>query len=138
VYDYAPPKAGAEAPKGTVLVVDDDPLSRRIATEMLAKLGYNSEAAVDGEEALDALGKCEYAAVLMDCFMPKIDGFTATAKLRVLEGSARHTPVIAMTVSGSSETAHRCARVGVDSFLTKPFSVGDLEEHLDHWTHRAA
>jgi CheY-like chemotaxis protein len=130
--------ADAEGPKGTVLVVDDDPLSRRVASEMLAKLGYDSQAAFDGQEALDALDKCKYTAVLMDCFMPRVDGFVATATLRDREGRARHTPVIAMTVSGSSETAHRCAAVGCDSFLTKPFSMGDLEELLEHWTHRAA
>jgi CheY-like chemotaxis protein len=122
--------------KGTVLVVDDDALTRRIAKEMLARLGYDSDEVVDGEEALDALGHCAYAAVLMDCYMPKMDGFDATAALRQREGRTRHTPVIAMTVSGSSETAHRCGIVGVDSFLVKPVGQGDLEELLDYWTTR--
>ena len=122
--------------KGTVLVVDDDPMARRIAEELLANLGYDSETVVDGEEALDALGHCQYAAVLMDCFMPKMNGFDATATLRAREGRARHTPVIAMTVSGSSETAHRCGAAGVDGFLIKPVGRGDLEELLDYWTHR--
>ncbi|MEY2425961.1 MAG: two-component system, OmpR family, response regulator [Actinomycetota bacterium] len=125
------------ATKGTVLVVDDDAMTRRLAKEMLAKLGYESEAAVDGEEALDALCRCDYAAVLMDCYMPKLNGFDATATLRQREGQTRHTPVIAMTVSGSTETAHRCGAVGVDGFLIKPVGMGDLEELLDYWTHRS-
>jgi two-component system sensor histidine kinase/response regulator len=126
------------ATKGTVLVVDDDALTRRIAKEMLARLGYDSDEVGDGEEALDALGHCEYAAVLMDCFMPKLDGFDATATLRKREGRTRHTPVIAMTVSASSETAHRCGAVGVDGFLVKPVGQGDLEELLEYWTKRTA
>ena len=120
--------------KGTVLVVDDDAVSRRIAKEMLARLGYDSNEVSDGEEALDALSHCEYCAVLMDCYMPKMNGFDATATLRKREGRTRHTPVIAMTVSGSSETAHRCGAVGVDGFLIKPVGQGDLEELLDYWT----
>jgi CheY-like chemotaxis protein len=122
--------------KGTVLVVDDDPVSRRIAHELLAKLGYAAEDATDGVEALNALRECSYCAVLMDCFMPNMDGFDATAELRQREGRSRHTPVIAMTVSASSETAHRCGAVGTDAFLTKPISMGDLEEQLEHWTRK--
>jgi CheY-like chemotaxis protein len=122
--------------KGTVLVVDDDPMSRRIAQELLARLGYASENATDGVEALSALARCDYCAVLMDCFMPNMDGFHATAALRLREGRTRHTPVIAMTVSSSNETAHRCGAVGTDAFLTKPIGLGDLEEQLEHWTHR--
>jgi CheY-like chemotaxis protein len=120
--------------KGTVLVVDDDVLTRRIAKEMLARLGYDSDEVGNGEEALYALGHCAYAAVLMDCYMPKMDGFDATATLRKREGPTRHTPVIAMTISGSSETAHRCGTVGADGFLVKPVAQGDLEELLDYWT----
>lgn len=126
----------ASPAKGTVLVVDDDALTRRIAREMLARLGYDSDEVGDGEEALDALSHCEYAAVLMDCFMPKMNGFDATATLRKREGRTRHTPVIAMTVSGANETAHRCGAVGCDGFLIKPVGQGDLEELLDYWTTR--
>ena len=120
--------------KGTVLVVDDDAVTRRVTREILARLGYASEDATNGNEALDALGHCEYCAVLMDCFMPSMNGFDATAEIRHREGRTRHTPVIAMTVSSSSETAHRCGAVGADGFLTKPVGMGDLEELLDHWT----
>ena len=122
--------------KGTVLVADDDAVTRRIAREVLARIGYDCDEVADGEEALDALCHCQYAAVLMDCYMPKMDGFDATATLRKREGRTRHTPVIAMTVSASSETAHRCGAVGVDGFLVKPVGQGDLEELLDYWTRR--
>jgi CheY-like chemotaxis protein len=71
--------------KGTVLVVDDDPVSRRVAREILSRLGYDSADATDGAEALNALSECEYCAVLMDCFMPNMDGFDATAALRQRE-----------------------------------------------------
>jgi two-component system, sensor histidine kinase and response regulator len=122
--------------KGTVLVVDDDAMTRRVTRELLHRLGYACEDATDGVEALNALGQCDYCAVLMDCFMPNMDGFDATAALRQREGGARHTPVIAMTVSSSAETAHRCGAVGTDAFLTKPISMGDLEEQLEHWTRK--
>ena len=132
----SPAEPMSSAAKGTVLVVDDDAMTRRVSAAMLAQLGYDSDAVVDGEEALDALCRCNYAAVLMDCYMPKMNGFDATAALRQREGRTRHTPVIAMTVSGSSETAHRCGAVGVDGFLIKPVGLGDLEELLDYWTQR--
>ena len=122
--------------KGTVLVVDDDAVTRRVTREMLTRLGYDADDAPDGVAALDALGHCDYCAVLMDCFMPNMDGFDATAALRQREGRAKHTPVIAMTVSSSSETAHRCGEVGADGFLTKPIGMGDLEELLEHWTRK--
>jgi CheY-like chemotaxis protein len=120
--------------KGTVLVVDDDAVTRRVTKEILVRLGYSSEEATDGIEALNALAHHRYAAVLMDCFMPNMNGFDATATLRKREGRERHTPVIAMTISSSSETAHRCGAVGVDAYLTKPVGMGDLEELLEHWT----
>ena len=126
------------AAKGTVLVVDDDAMTRRIAKEMLTRLGYACDEVSDGEEALAVLGHCEYAAVLMDCYMPKLNGFDATAALRQRERGKRHTPVIAMSVSGSSETAHRCGAVGIDGFLVKPVGQGDLEELLEYWTTRTA
>jgi CheY-like chemotaxis protein len=122
--------------KGSVLIVDDDAVTRRIARELLSRLGYEADDASDGVEALDALSHCEYCAVLMDCFMPNMNGFDATAALRRREGSTKHTPVIAMTVSSSTETAHRCGAVGADAFLPKPMAMGDLEELLEHWTRR--
>ena len=124
--------------KRRVLVVDDDPLTRRIAKEMLARLGYDCDAVGDGDEALAALGHSAYVAVLMDCYMPKLNGFDATATLRKREGRKRHTPVIAMTVSGSSETADCCGIVGVDGVIVKPLGQGDLEDLLDYWTNRIA
>ena len=103
-----------------MLVVDDDAITRRIAKEMLARLGYDSEEVGDGEEALAALGHCQYSAVLMDCYMPKLNGFDATAMLRKREGQTRHTPVIAMTVSGSSETANVAAKSAATASSSNP------------------
>jgi two-component system sensor histidine kinase/response regulator len=82
-----------------ILLVEDNEINQMVATGVLNALGYQSDVAVDGLEAVSLASTKNYDAVLMDCRMPRMDGFSATAELRRLEGGSRHTPIIAMTAS---------------------------------------
>src|SRR5689334_15893071 len=93
---FTPADAG---PRPSVLLVEDSVMNRQVALALLEELGYRVDAVVDGFEALAALDRSAYAAVLMDCHLPGMDGFTASAEIRRREGPARHTPIIAMTAN---------------------------------------
>ena len=101
-----------------------------VAVGILEHLGYTCDVADNGREALRALARRRYDAVLMDCQMPEMDGYQATAELRRREGTVRHTPVIAMTAGVSPEEQARCSRVGMDGFVPKPISPDSLDAAL--------
>ncbi|HVT76865.1 MAG TPA: ATP-binding protein [Acidimicrobiales bacterium] len=119
--------------KGKVLIVDDNAINRLVAREMVNKLGYTSDTVTNGNEALGALSLQEYAAVLMDCYMPEMDGFSATKELRDREGTGHHTPIIALTAGVMEADVDRCREVGMDAFAPKPVSLDELEVLLDRW-----
>jgi CheY-like chemotaxis protein/HPt (histidine-containing phosphotransfer) domain-containing protein len=87
----------------------------------------------DGQEALDVLATQQFAAVLMDCHMPGMDGFEATQELRRIEAGGRRTPVIAMTAGVLTEDRQRCLDAGMDDFVAKPIDVDALDRALDTW-----
>jgi PAS domain S-box-containing protein len=116
-----------------VLVVEDTPINQQVARGMLAKLGYRADVAANGRVALDALGGRTYAAVLMDCHMPEVDGFEASREIRRREGASRHTPIIAMTAGAMRGEREKCLAAGMDDYLTKPVRLPDLEAALRRW-----
>jgi CheY-like chemotaxis protein len=79
------------------LLVEDQAVNQRIATAMLEHLGYEVDVAADGQEAVDAALAAPYGAILMDCQLPLLGGYEATEKIRVAEGTTRHTPIVAVT-----------------------------------------
>jgi CheY-like chemotaxis protein len=119
--------------RGRVLVVDDNEVNRLVAEGVLVALGYAVDLADDARQALSALADRTYDAVLMDCHMPVMDGFAATAELRRLEGPARRTPVIAMTAAVFPEDRERCAAAGMDDFAPKPIDAEVLGRTLARW-----
>jgi two-component system sensor histidine kinase/response regulator len=128
----APSRPVAEdAPR--VLVVDDSDVNRRVAERMLARLGYRSESSASGLVALNLLALSPYAAVLMDCRMPDMDGFTATAEIRREERGVERTPIIAMTANAQHGERERCLAAGMDDYLPKPLQMAELERALTHW-----
>jgi signal transduction histidine kinase/CheY-like chemotaxis protein len=104
-----------------VLLVEDDSINQRVATLMLAKGGYHCDTANNGEEAVAAVRENAYDLILMDCQMPLMDGFTATRRIREIEGDAgRRSAIIAMTANALQGDRERCLEAGMDSYLRKP------------------
>jgi CheY-like chemotaxis protein len=137
----APPVAGAAAPAAAVadgaapralrvLVAEDNPVNQRIAAAMLEKLGHSVDVVGTGREAVDAAQLAGYDVVLMDCQMPEMDGWEATATLRSIPAT-RTLPVIALTASATTEIREACLRAGMDGYLSKPVRVEELREAVD-------
>jgi CheY-like chemotaxis protein len=116
-----------------VLVVEDSPVNRVVAVRVLERCGYHAHVVNDGQEALDALATTRYDAVLMDCQMPGLDGYEATAELRRREDGGRRTPVIAMTAHAMTGDRERCLKAGMDDYITKPVRAQTLTEALQRW-----
>ncbi len=121
------------APAGRVLVVEDSAINVQVAVGMLKNLGYEVETALNGLEALEAVAHASYAAILMDCQMPEMDGFEATGEIRRREGTAAHTPIIAMTALAIKGDRERCLAAGMDDYLAKPIRIEDLKAMLERW-----
>jgi PAS domain S-box-containing protein len=117
----------------TLLLVEDNVVNQKVVLARLARLGYTADVAVNGAEALEHLERHRYAAVLMDCQMPVMDGYEATSRLRRIEGSSRHTPVIALTALAMTADRARCIASGMDDYLAKPVQVEDLVAALERW-----
>ncbi len=116
-----------------ILLVEDNATNRNVALAMLKKLGLNADAAVDGEDALAALGKNAYDLVLMDCQMPRMDGYEATRIIRNMAGEIRNVPVIAITACAILGDRERCLEAGMNDYVGKPISRGALIGALRKW-----
>lgn len=118
-----------------ILVVEDNIVNQKLAVRLIEKMGYRADVAANGLEALEALSRISYAAVLMDCFMPEMDGFEATAAIRLREQSTgAHIPIIAMTANARQEDKEQCLAVGMDDYLSKPIKPDTLKAMLERWT----
>lgn len=118
---------------GRVLVVDDNPVNLRVASGLLHRMGLSVDVANGGLEALGLLERSHYDLVLMDLQMPDLDGAAATRRLRQTEGTARHTPVVALTASALPSELAQCLEAGMDATLTKPLQVQRLNEVIGAW-----
>lgn len=116
-----------------ILIVEDNIVNQKVALGMLAKLGYQVDAANNGQQALEALEKRDYDLVFMDCQMPGLDGFQSTVEIRRRESSHRHTLIIAMTAHTTAEDRDRCLGAGMDDFLPKPIRIETVGKLLDRW-----
>jgi signal transduction histidine kinase/ActR/RegA family two-component response regulator len=129
----AQPPAPAKL-RGRVLVAEDNESNQIVARAQLERMGLEVLTAGDGQQALDRLASETVDLVLMDCQMPVLDGYAATAALRQREaGSERHLPVIALTASAMQGDAERCMAAGMDDYLAKPYSAEALYPVLARW-----
>ena len=119
--------------RGHVLVVEDNHVNQLVAVGILEYLGFSTEVAGNGIEALASLARTPVVAVLMDCQMPEMDGYEATVELRRIEGTGAHTPVIAMTAGVSDGIRERCLAAGMDDYISKPVSPTELDDALARW-----
>jgi CheY-like chemotaxis protein len=118
-----------------LLLVDDNEVNRELALGMLEIYGVDVDCAEDGQQALEHLGQARYDLVLMDCHMPRLDGYAATREWRdreQLDGRAR-TPIVALTAAALPGDREKCAAAGMDDYLTKPFTRDMLDEALGRW-----
>jgi hypothetical protein len=134
----SPPSGPQPAPAGAgtrVLVVEDNPVNQMVAVGLLENAGYVVDVVDDGMAAVDSLaGGHRYAAVLMDCRMPRLDGFDATRAIRAREPEGARVPIIAMTASALEGEQERCLGAGMDDFLTKPVDPERLLRTVRRWT----
>jgi signal transduction histidine kinase/DNA-binding response OmpR family regulator len=131
--------AGQPAPvRGRILVADDNAINQRVATAMLAKLGFAVTLAANGVEAIASFQQGSFDAILLDGFMPEMDGYTAAQRIREQEKAGlRRTPIIAVTASAMAGDRERCLAAGMDDYLAKPFLQSDLEKILRRWVRAA-
>ncbi len=133
--------AASWSPTGVrVLLVEDNPVNLLVAQKLLAAIGCQSDAAANGELALEKMRGNAYAAVLMDCQMPVLDGYGATRRWREHEAatSAPRLPIIAMTANAMAGDRQRCLDAGMDDYLSKPIVRDNLQACLQRWCQSSA
>lgn len=132
----ATPLVTPEAKDVTVLVVDDLPVNRLLASEMLKRLGAKVIEAESGLAALETLAHTTVDLVLMDGQMPVLDGYQTTLQIRQREADRglKRTPVIALSASAYADDVQRSLDAGMDGHLSKPYRLEELEQILKKWT----
>jgi PAS domain S-box-containing protein len=145
-----PPTAPAPAPKGEslatltaalkggrkpkVLLAEDNEINQRITMRLLEKLGATAEAVVNGRLAVEAVHKKTYDLIFMDCQMPEMDGFEATAMIRNREReNNRRTPICALTANAMEGDREKCLAAGMDDYVSKPVSIEKLQSAIERW-----
>jgi signal transduction histidine kinase/ligand-binding sensor domain-containing protein/DNA-binding response OmpR family regulator/HPt (histidine-containing phosphotransfer) domain-containing protein len=128
-----PPAMSLTPLAGRVLVVEDQPLNREVAIGILGSLGLQVGTANNGRQALEILQTQQFDAILMDCEMPVMDGFSATAELRRREPAGTRIPVIALTADATAAGREACLAAGMDDHLAKPFRREALHGALARW-----
>jgi two-component system sensor histidine kinase/response regulator len=126
----ASPPEHAQRVGHQVLIAEDNPINQLFATRLLEKRGCSVDVAVNGQEAVEMHSRGNYAAIFMDCQMPELDGYQATAEIRRRENTDRHTPIIAITASTMPGDRDRCLNAGMDDYLGKPVEPLLLDEIL--------
>ena len=118
-----------------VLVAEDNIINQKVAQSLLSKLGYKADVVADGREAVRALELIDYDLVLMDCMMPEMDGYEATALIRSPDSKVLNhaVPVIAMTANAMQGDRDKCLLSGMNDYLSKPVKKSELAEVLERW-----
>ncbi len=114
----------------SILVVDDVAINRKLIGSFLRRLGYQPQFAGDGSEAIELAAATKFDVILMDVFMPRVDGYEATQQIRTNENGSTPSRIIGISADAMSENRTRCREAGMDAFLTKPVHLRDLLDVL--------
>lgn len=128
--------AGTIAPaKARILVAEDHPMNQILITKLLKRLGIETfEIADNGVEAIVHFCRAHWDIVLMDCHMPKKNGYDTTKDIREFErGTDKHTPIIAMTANAMIGDREKCLRYGMDEYISKPIDIDEFKDVLSQW-----
>ncbi|AGX87766.1 signal transduction histidine kinase [Candidatus Symbiobacter mobilis CR] len=132
---FTPPPNDQDEPMfhGTVLLVEDNQVNQLMARAWLEKLGLRVHTASHGQEALECVQAQAFDLILMDCQMPGMDGYEATAAIRTMEKPGTRTPIVALTANAMAQDREQCLACGMDDYLTKPYSGAQLVGILTRW-----
>lgn len=121
---------------GQILLAEDNMVNQEVGMGILRSIGCQPDVVNNGMEAVEAAKEKHYDAILMDCHMPKMDGFHATAKIReyeALQESKPHIPIIALTADVQKGIIEQCKNAGMDDYVSKPFKQKTLQDVLEKW-----
>ncbi|MBV8911371.1 MAG: response regulator, partial [Gammaproteobacteria bacterium] len=131
-------RRAGDVARGRALVAEDNPINQLVAVRLLQSLGFDVETVETGQQAVEAvLRQTRFDLVLMDCHMPELDGFAATAAIRqaeAAEGQGRHIPIVALTADALVGDAEKSRAAGMDDHLTKPVALERLAEVVGRWS----
>ncbi len=137
----APPVSVPVALAGTsvrILVVEDNAVNQMVASRMLQRLGCRVDLATDGKKAVEMVRSAAYDLVFMDCQMPVMDGYEATAEIRRTETPPNRQVIVAMTGNAMASDRERCIQAGMDDYIAKPIGkpevVAVLKRHVPAWS----
>ena len=117
---------------GCVLLAEDNVVNQRVGVTLLRRLGYTVDVVANGREAISAVLRNHYDAILMDCQMPEMDGYAAARAIRQIS-STTHIPIIALTANAMAGDRERCLEAGMDDYIAKPIQSEMLARNLSRW-----
>lgn len=126
-------RKGKPLQKKKILVAEDVHTNQQIIVEIIHMLGHEVEVASNGQIAVEKYLSGEYSLIFMDCQMPVMDGYTATRKIRTIEveQDSQRVPIIALTAGSNQEDKDLCQTAGMDGYVTKPFSISDIQKTIE-------
>jgi signal transduction histidine kinase/ActR/RegA family two-component response regulator len=126
------PDIPVETGKGVrILVVEDNPINQLLVLKLLEKRGYETTVAENGKIAIDEYRKGDFDIILMDLQMPELDGYEATRVIRMMEGHKGEIPIVAMTAHTIKGELEKCADIGMNDYISKPFDATELYQKIE-------
>ena len=120
-----------------ILLAEDNPVNQQVAAAIIQRLGARVDVAGNGKEVLELLALLPYDLVFMDCEMPEMDGYAATAEIRRRSLGGRRLPIVAMTAHAMQGDREQCLAAGMDDYVTKPVNPATIEAVIRRWVHAA-
>ena len=125
--------AGKDKESLKILLVEDNAVNQKVALRLIEKIGYHTDLASNGIEAIEAVQSNEYDVVFMDLLMPEMDGLEASKQIKELSTNKNRPKIIAMTANSMLGDRELCMDAGMDDYISKPIRIDELEIALDKW-----